>query len=853
MLQNPFIFKKSSYEYEDETFEFTSKNLRTHFKNVYIFCKFNNNVEYMKILEGTIDNKDFKNIIKMFTLYETDISLIYNNKLNTNIIIVDSEIIKESNYFGYDLPEKILLLPIFNISFLNIQDHIDNITCNKNSFDKFYNELLISNFLKYDINIGKIKYISKLVHFLEIDDYWTKFNNCNININKKFESRKFIYTKNKNSEIISSAMAKINKNIDYFDDMLEKNSNKMIKTSDDNFINTNKYYYSKTGSKYTNEEINNIFMFLINKIDGDDLTSNFNVEILKLIRCLYNKLLKSKEYCHHAINNKILLSNEYINYIFKIENAPFINVQHFINQFRYAWTRFYMDEISKEGFLNTSDEIIFDIHTASKLPFFKENLYQRNPYLVIPIKIACFKNNIFGVDQKKHCTKSTPLGIVDLNTFKKYMNIFISGDETFNILDNIDFKYNKMAITGSIMPACLQKNNPLRFKFNDNYRYYSEYYSKSDIDVMVKTQDYNEFLNIVDYVTVNMSGNLNKLYLYSKFYLTYIKNTYVYITKNFIIENLNEYDYEYVKKNINSTEIVQKILPFISIEHKKYVDSLYLDEDNKEFMYDFDESLVNIILYDESKEYFNDLTIRFNIKVHFSSPHLSREFEFFMIKGDDFMNTVSRFHLPCVRAYYDGDNVYMTPSCITAYMTMVNLHYNYFSGKVCPMEIINKYRMRGFGVILNKKEIMEVFKYTCDTEYWRNLYGFKNVQNVNKNLKKFLDYIDINSPFFEPRKTNYAFYLEDDYVETNYNNVVSIKTTNNRYENSYLVQFNSDYILIDNISFCQKYPYFSNGNLIVTHRNDIDIEIKTGEIEIDDTNDINDTNNNQQDIQIDWG
>ena len=33
MLKNPFISKKLNYEYDDETFEFSNKNLRTHFKN----------------------------------------------------------------------------------------------------------------------------------------------------------------------------------------------------------------------------------------------------------------------------------------------------------------------------------------------------------------------------------------------------------------------------------------------------------------------------------------------------------------------------------------------------------------------------------------------------------------------------------------------------------------------------------------------------------------------------------------------------------------------------------------------------------------------------------------------------
>ena len=196
-----------------------------------------------------------------------------------------------------------------------------------------------------------------------------------------------------------------------------------------------------------------------------------------------------------------------------------------------------------------------------------------------------------------------------------------------------------------------------------------------------------------------------------------------------------------------------------------------------------------------------------------------------MIKGDDFMNVVSKFHLPCVRAYYDGSNVYMTPSCITSYMTMINMHYTYFSSNTTPMEIINKYRMRGFGIILNKKEIGQLFKYSCDTEYWRNLYNFKNINNLNLNMKKFIGYVNLSSQFFEPRKTNFAYYVDNDYVEDNYNSVIQKKNTNYiffMFDSIFSINLNQQ-----NYSSLSKYYYnYENGNLktMITTNNDSKIE-----------------------------
>ena len=87
------------------------------------------------------------------------------------------------------------------------------------------------------------------------------------------------------------------------------------------------------------------------------------------------------------------------------------------------------------------------------------------------------------------------------------------------------------------------------------------------------------------------------------------------MTKKFIqTENLSEFDYQYVKNNINSDEIVEKILPFIIEEHKKYLESLNISENNRGFINHFDKSKVNIILYQENKENYDDITIRFNLK-----------------------------------------------------------------------------------------------------------------------------------------------------------------------------------------------------------------------------------------------
>src|SRR5690606_3993083 len=43
-----------------------------------------------------------------------------------------------------------------------------------------------------------------------------------------------------------------------------------------------------------------------------------------------------------------------------------------------------------------------------------------------------------------------------------------------------------------------------------------------------------------------------------------------------------------------------------------------------------------------------------NLKFSISSKYLKHPFELFYIKNIDFFNCISRFHLPCVRSYYNG-------------------------------------------------------------------------------------------------------------------------------------------------------------------------------------------------------
>jgi hypothetical protein len=146
-----------------------------------------------------------------------------------------------------------------------------------------------------------------------------------------------------------------------------------------------------------------------------------------------------------------------------------------------------------------------------------------------------------------------------------------------------------------------------------------------------------------------------------------------------------------------------------------------------------------------------ELEIKINYKYSITSPHFNHALEMFMNKTDDHMSLVSQFHLPCVRAFYNGENVYMTPSCIFAHMTLMNIDYKYFAGSKDPIEIINKNRMRGFGTWLNENEIKNLIRYSADVDWWNNLYG---VDKVNPDQSKIRGCLNYDYKLVHPRLIN---------------------------------------------------------------------------------------------------
>ena len=197
-MNNPFLSNNSITVYDERINEevlINICNIAKYFKDIYILCPMNcDNIDINVFIKKTIDKKIFDETINKMILYKTNISIVKNNVHYGNILYLKSDIINNANKFGYNLDEDVFILPIYNISFLNIQKYIDYIN-GLTTFNNLYDIIIINNYFGDNINHEKNKLkILSMIQNLEESNYWELSNNCLPNITKLFNERTFNFT-----------------------------------------------------------------------------------------------------------------------------------------------------------------------------------------------------------------------------------------------------------------------------------------------------------------------------------------------------------------------------------------------------------------------------------------------------------------------------------------------------------------------------------------------------------------------------------------------------------------------------------------------------------------------------------
>lgn len=770
LLKNNFDFKYINQS-NNEIIDLTIDNISLYYNKIYFLINKNNKEIPFDFYQINVDQVLYNNVSQNLILYEMNMINLKNQKHFNNILSIEKKNLNIFNIFNYNLEDINLVIPVFNINFLNILPYLNQYE-NQNTLKNIFNIIVLNKFFNNNNNI------SNNILNLEESNYWKYDKNLFLNLTEKFKNIYFKF----NSYRIT------NKNINTF--FIKQNNNyllndiKCIYTDISSVIN-NDNIYKINKNNYTINDINILF---------DSLNENN-----KFI--LFCQLSISKEYCDLVINNK---------YILNIMNIWINKYPHIIRYvLGYAWIKLYTEECILKYNVKESDSIVFDIETASLLPLFPFNYNKPklNPYMPILISdnVLQSNKNFNGIYDYYTDINSGLItkGICNLEEFKYRMNIFCTGKSNNNIFENINFKDLNIAITGSIMTACLQKYNPLMINFyknnitEDTYnKFFDEYYINSDVDIMFKKSNVINFIE-KSYILYNQISeniiNLNKNANSNDINITINKVAYIFINPSYIYKNINipniskKNIINYIKNNIDDDKIKILFKPLYQELKNNYHNNLlnelsynkigmYKQKYPELFVYDN----INYVIYINNNNSNN--YIIFNYKIKITSKYLKRPLELFQIKHDDFISTVSQFHLACVRSYYNGDNVYMTPSCISSHMTFMNIDNKYIASKKDPLEILLKYRSRGFGTWLSQRQL-KIMKYYCSNiPYWDKLY-INPIENKMGEFNNILTSpLHLNNMCFFPRFNNKEFYSDNNkdeninerYVNINYNNIKGI-------------------------------------------------------------------------------
>lgn len=451
--------------------------------------------------------------------------------------------------------------------------------------------------------------------------------------------------------------------------------------------------------------------------------------------------LVSKNYCHLVLHNMELLTSGNL----KDLDGTFMEV--FGIPFRYgmsyAWLCMYMEESIKKTHTLVDDRFIFTCDEACHFPAFPFDRYYTNtsPYLpiLVDINVLNTRKNTMGVDINTTFHLKHP-GVVDSREFRRRLNIFLTNKD----IDMFEgMTWTNTHVTGSVMAAALPKFNPLMLYYSINSNdtvanmanFFNAFYKNADVDVMICEEGKNYIDRVYGIYDV-IQNNVKKHFGDDKtVHLTYKKTVTIVVNKEMELEEAYSKYLEYMCNQIH--------------EDAKYASLRHVVEKDE----------IKLMVREKNEKPF---LIFNNIKYRLTSEVLPREIELFSVRLKP-ISVVIRFYLPIVRSFYDGNTVYMTPSCVSACMTLINIDYRYFAGTKDPIEVINKYRRRGFSILLNKQELVTFQNYSKAFEPWKTLYM----------MNPRLDFMPFFHAFFKPndaRQPNLVQAIPNwkDMFETNY-------------------------------------------------------------------------------------
>jgi len=494
-------------------------------------------------------------------------------------------------------------------------------------------------------------------------------------------------------------------------------------------IEYNGYNTEQTGitnNTYLFDERNSTFFKKCRKIErlDEENTSDF------ILRKINEKEKRNTLYKNEYNNIKLIFANLYntskhgnskfenISKVLteQIANRIFKSHKHYIYALRdlktirkYAnihpesiWSAIYasyvdecsaIQKVSEHTFRNNTnktDNFIFTDDDIELLNFIKAS-YGMKPF--IPLKRE--KSAYFSILPKDFDGVRNGYKINTLKEFRERFDIFTRG-----LFNNFDWLDEKCLVSGSCITACLAHYNKCGEDIKEFETYIDANYKNSDVDICTTAE-------LLPQLQQNIYELYKKKELNKKKKLINIfknnKKTTVTLCAN-ITKTVNNLD-----KLKDFTKVLEKNITSYKCNHCGY------KQDSELFM----KGETHIILCKQISKLLQNSN-RYGAKIYKLSidPVIdNKNFRPIDVYTNDF-GKIGLYHMPIVRAAYSGKKIYMYPSFVCSALSGYCPDYKWFKGRKNPMSIILDKWMKGYNIILNSTEQLQLMSYF--------IYNYKN-------------------------------------------------------------------------------------------------------------------------------
>ena len=455
-------------------------------------------------------------------------------------------------------------------------------------------------------------------------------------------------------------------------------------------------------------------LILYDKFEKEKLNS---MKIQSFINCIIDRLFKSHRHYSFALRD--------------LKDFQLIGIVD-SSAIWCAIYAYYVEEcnssvkVSKNTFKNYTEPSAHYIFTDEDIPLLNE--INRMQTINKSINTHLAKQDIFIPIMRKRCETFSTLPeeygssrknrrINNLGQFKNHFNIFTRG-----MFKDFDWMGGAVMVSGSCMTACLAHFEGCGNTKNEFKKFLKENYESSDIDICTS-----------DNYLLQLQKNLFELF--------------------------------------NKKEPESIISFYASLEEDIMIDTenlvvTYTEEDNPIYACRHCQCKQNNIYKNETHLITCQVAKNYMIK---GNRRGSRIYKLSIDppKGDEhfrsidvYSNTLGKiglYHMPCVRAAYTGNHLYMYPSFVCAALSGYCVDYKWFKGRKNPLKIILDKWMKGFNLILTRQEQIQLISYfiynftdeakktPCMKRYLNNwhVFNYENtVRDLTRTIKLTLHNID---------------------------------------------------------------------------------------------------------------